>query len=660
MLPFVVLFFAGAWTLALVGYGILFNLLFLPSLPFRETLKKEVVVAIQGILGFVFVACIGLVLNFFIALNGVVSVVLLVGGLLVLALRWNKAFPTFSFTEIAVFLVLGVICLSAALYDVTNADTGLYHLSAINWTQQSRVIPGMANLQTRLGFDSLWFIACAVVEPLRALTMGPHFIANAIVYFLFGSAIFLSIKSLLFDKSRFSLVFLGFCVIPWRLSTSNYVPSGSPDLPILFLTLLCIYLILSFWEDPSGRATNLVLAVAISLFAVTVKLSSVVVLIGAIGVLAVTSLIRTKTSGSSFAWLRCWVFCAVFLVLWICRNVLMSGCLIYPVAFLRIGNLPWVVTLQQVIDEAGWIRSWARAPDQPWQTVLANWNWFGPWLREFVSTFRGAVEPCLLVGVVFLTGRLLREEKPIEVRGFGSTLSIALAGVVFWFAVAPDPRFGAGYIFSFIFVLLARVILLPRWQFRVELREGLVGSVKRGFLLFFERRRKLMWAAVAVLFISGICLSTKIPKTIVTDFAEHYHIIGRLANLAGLIFSVSVGLFICKLSFLLLGGLLLTARSREGSVRFRSKVVTTALVAAFLMVDFFQTFPYSLVLDPPGIPTVPLDEHKMENGLTIYSTNGHMPWDSPILSEITFDSHVVFDVNADAQLVMIRYDQNRR
>jgi hypothetical protein len=64
-------------------------------------------------------------------------------------------------------LFVGLILLFLAVFFVYliikpgHFDTYLYHMSSIQWIEQYRAVPGLANVQERLGFNSSIFVLSA-------------------------------------------------------------------------------------------------------------------------------------------------------------------------------------------------------------------------------------------------------------------------------------------------------------------------------------------------------------------------------------------------------------------------------------------------------------------------------------------------------------------
>jgi hypothetical protein len=114
----------------------------------------------------------------------------------------------------------------------------------------------------------------------------------------------------------------------------------------------------------------------------------------------------------------------------------------------------------------GWILSWARAPGRPPSEVMRLWptEWLPAWFSRL-----GNVERFLLLAIpacaVILGVRCAVHGRARIRSSAGRWLDATLvAGVLFWFLVVPDPRFGVGFYAVLAAVLLARVArpVLPR------------------------------------------------------------------------------------------------------------------------------------------------------------------------------------------------------
>src|SRR4029078_11978853 len=67
----------------------------------------------------------------------------------------------------------------------------------------------------------------------------------------------------------------------------------------------------------------------------------------------------------------------------VARSYAASGVPLYPATILADWNLPWAMERADVLEEMSYILSWARLPNHKPAEVLANWNWFWPWVENF-------------------------------------------------------------------------------------------------------------------------------------------------------------------------------------------------------------------------------------------------------------------------------------
>jgi hypothetical protein len=219
------------------------------------------------------------------------------------------------------------------------------------------------------------------------------------------------------------------------------VASLSSDLPLALVSAVLVLEVLS-WQR--GRALATTLIVSLGAIAMTTKLGGLA-LFAVVGVAVLTDRrIERRT------WLAALALPATITILWLVRNVVLSGWLIFP-AF---GHLPvaWAVPREIAASNLRWIESWARLPQQTPEAVLDHGflHWFTPWFEGF----RQAKEMILLA----VTGALLawRAVGPRWSVGERAAVAACVLGLVQWFVGAPDLRFG-----GFLFWVLPAVLFAP-------------------------------------------------------------------------------------------------------------------------------------------------------------------------------------------------------
>ncbi len=451
-----------AWTVALLGYGgAILLALKIPVADDSATPSRTVRIAIVGSAGFCAITLIGAAINFFIPLNAAVSAVMLGVGMLLCVLLRKRVFYGHTRSDWIVLMSVLVFCAAYPFMRCLNFDTDLYHIQTIKWIADGPVQLGLANLHGRFGFNSLWFIAAALLEPARVVTKNPFFIINAILLFLYGSAVFLSLKNSLFSKPSLSDSFLVATGIPWLIKLDLDFASPTPDIPVMLLSFLAVYLLIAYFENENEDPGILLLALLFSAFIVTLKLSGAALLACA-GLVAAWMLFRRYRHTDENPFTRrdsmgVMILASLLIVLWAIKGVMISGCIGYPATILYFGNLPWSVPIETAISEAAWVKSWARLPGVPADEVLASWSWLVPWMKKNIKGEMLLVAIIIAGMLMMAIGAIVKKIRVFD-RSFVVPFVITCIGVVFWFASAPEPRFGYGYLYAFALLLVCHGI----------------------------------------------------------------------------------------------------------------------------------------------------------------------------------------------------------
>ncbi len=261
------------WAFAILGLGVFIHgLICGPQSAGEHRYKQEIEFTICGFLGLVGYSLLAACLNFAVPIDSYVSFCLMFVGWGLLIAKGRAACACVTKSHIAVAaMVFGYICV-IPLTPVINYDTGLYHWQTIKWFIQEPLVPGLANLHDRFGFNSMWLTFAALVDLPPKLFASPNFISNSLAMFFYGVGIFLSMKSCFKGDVDLSNLFMASTAIPWLSKVAYFMNSPSPDLPVMLITFLIIYLLILSLERPVSRSVCLSLATILSAFAVSVKL----------------------------------------------------------------------------------------------------------------------------------------------------------------------------------------------------------------------------------------------------------------------------------------------------------------------------------------------------------------------------------------------------
>ncbi len=323
-----------------------------------------------------------------------------------------------------------------------NYDTGLYHLQAIQWAENQPVVFGLGNLHGRLAFNSHFFLLAAFFNFLPQ----NFYLLNAVLLFAFSIYCLRNFdKPLYFSALLFSFYFY-----------YKWISSPSPD---MLATLLVFFILL---ETSEKLKTNLkpvfdsewFVILSAACFLLTLKLSNVpILLIFGVFVPSVWKH-RLKPMLQQKKSILFFVFFNFFVIsLWLGRNVILSGYLIYPFSALDWFGFDWKIPISKVIEEKFLVEIWAKIPpdlthisrDSP----LPFADWFPVWLESRPNSL---LEKIMFFGIIILIPfgiyRLINktQAKAYATIPYGIVFGISLGGLVFWFLTAPDFRFAHGFL----------------------------------------------------------------------------------------------------------------------------------------------------------------------------------------------------------------------
>lgn len=228
------------------------------------------------------------------------------------------------FLTILAFALIG-------MKEVEVFDSLHYHLQNIRWNEEFAVVPGLGNLNHRIGYNSNYFLLSAIFS----------------FRFLFGEGIY-SLNLLLLclcccwvlyvsggSGARLSSFFTVGTFILFVMLTYSYLSSTSTDfLP----NLLVLYLIAKIILVPDSIKKQKLLLIIVPFFVVTCKLS-----VAPLCLVSLWCLIRVLRS-SKYSGLLFYIITLCLIVIpWLIRNVIISGYIIFLVYQLDFFDFDWKV-----------------------------------------------------------------------------------------------------------------------------------------------------------------------------------------------------------------------------------------------------------------------------------------------------------------------------
>ena len=258
-------------------------------------------------------------------------------------------------------------------------DTGLYHAQAIRWIEEYGVVPGLANLPSRFGYNSASFALSAFFSETWLIGRPMHCVAG---FFALLCACKCAAGLMAFWKRKKVRIsdFLSIGGIFYLIAVFREIVSPASDYFAMLVLFWVIMTWVELWEQerdcPIGEKQTVPYAL-LSLYlvyAATVKLSTAVILL--LVLYPAVLLLRQKK------WLQIAGYIALGLLIafpYLARNVLISGWLFYPFTFLDWFPVDWKISKGYADSDAKEIQAYAREIynvyqlDQPLKQWLPNW-----------------------------------------------------------------------------------------------------------------------------------------------------------------------------------------------------------------------------------------------------------------------------------------------
>jgi hypothetical protein len=319
-------------------------------------------------------------------------------------------------------------------------DTGLYHLQTIKWIEEYAVVPGLANLHGRFGFNPniFTFFACtSLFEVFKQELFSVNFTIYAILVLHFVHKILALYK----EQGVGNMLLFNVIIFINIVFTSSYLASPSPNVILVLLPLFILASVSKPSEQDATTGVKKYLPVMmLCVYVLTVKLATIPLLI-----LVFFLILRHRTETRSLLFLL--VVSAVIVLPWLARNVILTGWLLYPFPSLDLFNFDWKVPVLDVVREKSWVTGYARNPGDPDLLARARMSlsqWFPLWWQHLGFDHKTLLLASLASPLLAVVGVAAKKMKI----GYctGAIIFTSFFGVLFWFTLAPAVAFGKPFI----------------------------------------------------------------------------------------------------------------------------------------------------------------------------------------------------------------------
>ena len=403
-----------------------------------------------SILGCILISFIALFINFFFPLNEIFNTILLVLGLIYFFLIKRVNLKK---KEIYYIFLTSLVTTTLLLYsNVYRPDAGLYHLPYTSFLNEHKIIFGLSNIHFRFGMISIMQYLSAINNNILFKDIGIVIpLASLVTFFIIH---FFNSTLEIFKKNKTNLknIFSLFIIIFISYKINRYSSYGNDAVGHLsFFYLISIML--------SAKKKDLNFISLIAVFAFLNKPTMIVILLFPLLIFIKNYNIKNLRliySLSSFLF-----------IFWILKNIVITGCAIYPLKQTCFNNLSWT-NMEEIKQESTSGEAWSKAwPDRRNNKISMddynkNFNWFLSWKDNHGRYILKIIIPYLITLLMILY--LIRKEKNNQNNIFLKkdiyfifALIVSVIGCILFFIKFPLFRYGYSYLISSIILAILAI-----------------------------------------------------------------------------------------------------------------------------------------------------------------------------------------------------------
>ncbi len=410
----------------------------------------------QLIYGIIIISFISLLINFFFPLSILINSFLLILPIFFILKNLNYYF-SYIFLKF-VFLNAIIIFLLIAKSNIYRPDALLYHLPYTGILNSEKIIFGLSNLHFRFAHVSIiqYFSAFLnnFIFNIQGIVLGTALVASAVII-NFLTYLIKYFQNKLFN---FHFFFLFFIVIFISYKMNRYGEYGN-DAPAHFLFFFLVSEILRLIENKGNQysSNNFLLSIFITLNKITMGFAIFLPLI-----------FLKKNQIYHFIKIPKNIFAILFISVWIIKNLIVSGCLVYPISKLCFEKLEWNNYDQVKIvsqENEAWSKAWPNYKNKNNLThsqYIKDFNWIDTWYKTHSKKFITIFLPyillliCLSLIIYFkFSHKKLYENKFRKEYIF--LILIMNIFILIWFLKIPDYRYGYSYLVSLIALIFSYI-----------------------------------------------------------------------------------------------------------------------------------------------------------------------------------------------------------
>ena len=427
------------------------------------------------ITGIIYTGFITLLINFFLPLSLTInSSIAVLFAIIFFLLKKNtitfkKNYKKFFFPAFLTFIYL----IHTKEFE---PDNSLYHLPITFNLVNEKIIFGLTNLHSRLGLSS-------ILQYLNAFNIN---YINNVDGLIFATPIFLSyfisllvneIKKKFSEKKNIEYFFLLSILFIISIRFNRYNGFGNDALAhitffLIIYTILLKEKIIDIFKD---NKLNILIV-----FLVLQKIFFLFLLLISFFNLILLRFEKKKSNKFRFNFFfDSRLFCLIFLILWMIKNLFISGCFFYPIHNTCLKTVEWnsenshrsspkILTLE---GEA-WAKNWNKYEgDLKMSEYVNRGNWFPTWKSDHLNIVKSKLIVIIAASfLLFIINIIISKNKIFNnlIANFKNVFSnskylsiflISSLGTILWFIKFPIFRYGSSFVLTVLILFTLPFIL---------------------------------------------------------------------------------------------------------------------------------------------------------------------------------------------------------
>lgn len=419
------------------------------------------------IFGVVFISLLALIGNFFLPLKFFSPFIIFFGLILFIFNFFKKNYELKLFNYLVILFLFCFFTHDNSL----NYDSPFYHLQILKWSSEYKITFGLVNLEQRYAMPSIWHQFLSFFN-YEILNFNPVYLVSIIIFSLFFNQ---AINEKDYKKfSSLYIIFVNFFLFFFSLIHPfqdgiifNHL--GSPETDIIGIVFFSysFYFFIKILEDK--KIEDFYYLLIFVFYGILTKISYAY-----LAFLLLSSLFIFKKK--IFVNKKIFIALTTVLFFWFIRNLIISGCLIFPISFTCF-DFSWSNNISEIDYFLNEAKSWSRSTRlrinaANFEYTLNSFEWFIPWFKDYymnTSILKILSITFLFSSTSLIIGIFLNNLKFKEIINKNNLIILIfiILGIYAWMQV-PEVRYGHGLIILLIFFNFLIFVKSFKINFQIE------------------------------------------------------------------------------------------------------------------------------------------------------------------------------------------------